>query len=109
MYLTYIAASPISYANNISIMLGWKDALHLSVAYGNFEGLGRIKEKSPSNMPTPKHSLLAKTIMWYLNGTNSQAINIQVSLKSGTMYNLPNPHQYNDWCDVTKSPTLNEV
>ena len=28
------------------IMLGWKDALHLSVAYDNFEGLGKIKEKT---------------------------------------------------------------
>ena len=64
-------------------MLGWKDALHLSVAYGNFEGLGRIKEKLPSNMPTPKHLLLAKTIMWYLNDTNSQATTkeLQILLK----------------------------
>ena len=53
-------------------------------------------------MPTPKHSLLAKTIIWYLNGTKSQATSMQVSLKSRTLYNLPNPHQSNDWCDVTK-------
>ena len=42
-------------------------------------------------MATPKHSLLAKTIIWYLNGTNSQATSMQVSLKSRTLYNLPNP------------------
>ena len=29
-------------------------------------------------MPTPKHSLLAKTIIWYLIGTNSQATSLQV-------------------------------
>ena len=28
-------------------MFGWKDALHLSVAYGNFEGLDKIKENDP--------------------------------------------------------------
>ena len=72
------------------IMLGWKDALHLSVACGNFEGLGKIKENLPSNMPTPKHSLLVKTITWYLNCTNSQATSMQVFLKSGTLNNLPN-------------------
>ena len=87
------------------IMLGWKDALHLSVAYGNFEGLGKIKEWL-SNMPTPKHSLLAKTIIWYLNGTNSQATSMQVSLASGTLYNVPNPRESDDWCDITKSSTL---
>ena len=31
------------------IMLGLEDALHLSVAYGNFEGVDKMKEKSPSN------------------------------------------------------------
>ena len=80
-----------SYANKNQIILGWKDALHLSVAYGNLEGLGKIKEKCPSNMPTPKHSLLAKTIIWYLNDTNSQATSMQVSLTFGTLQNLPNP------------------
>ena len=29
------------------IMLGLKDALHLSVAYENFENLGEIKENDP--------------------------------------------------------------
>ena len=28
-------------------MLGWKDVSHLSVAYGNFEGLDKIKENDP--------------------------------------------------------------
>ena len=51
-------------------------------------------------MPIPKHSVLAKTIIWYLNGTNSQATSMQVALLPGTLYNLPNPHQSNDWCDV---------
>ena len=73
------------------IMIGWKDALHLSMAYGNFDGLGKNKRKWPSNMPTPKYSLLAKTIIWYPNDTNSQATSMQVSLKSGTLYNLPTP------------------
>ena len=44
-------------------------------------------------MHTSKDSLLAKTIICYLNSPNSQ---------TGTLYNLPNPHQSNDWCDVTK-------
>ena len=91
-----------SYANKNQIMLGWKDALHLSVAYGNFEGLDIIKEQWSSSMTTPKHSLLAKIITWYLNGTNYLATNMQIFLTSGTLYNLPNPHQSNDWYDVTK-------
>ena len=57
-------------------------------------------------MSTPKHSLLAKTIIWYLNSTNSQATSMQVSLKSGTLYNLPNPHQSNDWCNVTRESMI---
>ena len=53
-------------------------------------------------MPTPKHSLLTKAILWCLNGMNYQATSIQVSLTFETLYNLPNPHQANDWCDVTR-------
>ena len=64
------------------IILGLKDALHLSVAYDNFEGSGEIKEKWSSNMPTLKDSLLAKTIMWYLNGANCQATSIRAGATS---------------------------
>ena len=31
-----------------------------------------------------------------------QATSMQDSLKPGTLYNLPNPHQSKDWCGVTK-------
>ena len=42
-------------------------------------------------MPTPKHLLLAKTIIWYLNGKNSQATSMQTSLnlESCTTYQTP--------------------
>ena len=66
MYLTYTAASPTSYANNISNHAWVERCITFSVAYGSFEGLGKIKEKINDPqiiMPTPKHSLLAKTIM----------------------------------------------
>ena len=50
-------------------------------------------------MPTPKHSAVTKTIIWYLNGTNSQTTSIQVSVTPGTLTNLPNPQQSNGWYD----------
>ena len=53
-----------------------------------------------------EHSVLAKTIVWYLNGTNIYATSMQVISIPGTLYNLPNPHQSNDWCDVKNGPTL---
>ena len=42
-------------------------------------------------MHTPKHSLLAKTIIWYINGKNSQATSMQVSLNPEpcTTYQTP--------------------
>ena len=39
-------------------------------------------------MPTPKHSVVVKTIIWC---TNSQATSMQDSLKPGTQYNLQTP------------------
>ena len=62
-------------------------------------------------MPTPKHSVVVKTIIWYLKGTNSQATSMQDSLKPGTLYNLSNPHQPKDWYGVSykESPTLNVI
>ena len=61
-----------------------------------------MKENKPSNISTPKHSLLAKTTIWYLNGTNPLATSMQVSLIPETLYKLPNFHPSNEWCDVRK-------
>ena len=38
-------------------------------------------------MPTPKHLMLAKIIIWHQNVANSQAMNMQASLTSRTLYN----------------------
>ena len=38
---------PLAMPTIYQIMLGWKNALHLSFAYGNFEGLGKMKENDP--------------------------------------------------------------
>ena len=77
---------PLAMPTIYQIMLQGMHYIFLWPGYGNFEGL-----KMTSYMLTPKHSLLAKTIIQYLNGTNSQATNMQVSLTCGTLYNLPNP------------------
>ena len=58
-------------------MLGWKDVLHLSVAYGNFEGLDKIKEMTLKYANTQAFS--GSPIIWHLNCTNSQATSMQDS------------------------------
>ena len=77
-----------------------------SLLYHNLITIYTIATKSSSLldnlMPTSKLSMLTKIIICYLNGTNSQATSVQVSLTPGTLYNLPNPHLSNNWCDGTK-------
>ena len=75
---------PLAMPTIYQIMLQGMHYIFLWPSYGNFKGL-----KMTSYMLTPKHSLLAKTIIWYLNGTNSQATSMQVSLTCGTYQTPP--------------------
>ena len=53
-------------------------------------------------MPTPKHSLLAKTILRYLNYNKFSSYKHAGLLNTQNPVQPTNPPLSNDWCDVTK-------
>ena len=53
-------------------------------------------------MPTPKHSVVVKTIIWYQNSIKFLSYKHAGLFKTWNPVNLPNIQQFKDWCGVTK-------